>query len=95
MARFMAADDAELFRAVVTTTRTGERWKDGKSVITQVVGPYRTRAAALQAISREERAAESSNHTEAWYARTRQRVPEVTTVEGYVERATVTWERVP
>lgn len=84
MARAMDQYDTEVFRAVITTTRTGSRWLDGQSVITQYVGPYRTHGAARVAIAREARLT-----TKSWHSR-----DETVTVEGYVERSPITWERV-
>ena len=81
MARLMAADDSEVFRAVITIVRTGDRWINGRLETTEIAGPFRMRAGALNAISRAER-----NHT-GWSG-------ETVTVRGRVERSSITWEAV-
>lgn len=87
MARSMAADDTELFRAVVEVTYKDTAPEEGAEQTTrtmvEIAGPYRTKGAATQAITRADSDAK-------WYARY---YDEVTSV-GYVERASVTWERV-
>ena len=82
MGRLMDADDTEVFRAVITVVRVGDRWKDGRFERTEIAGPFRLKSGALNAISRAER-----NHSSGW--------GETVTVTGYVERSAISWERVP
>ncbi len=92
MARHMAADDQEMFRAVVEVTYRdtapeGPEDRSGTPVepraFTNVLGPYRTKGAAKAAIKRADREAQ-------WY----KRYYDEATVTGRIEKATTVWEPV-
>ncbi|MEV1157721.1 hypothetical protein AB0J27_20210 [Micromonospora chokoriensis] len=86
MARYMDADDAEMFRAVIVTTYPAEPESDYpphrvERKTTTHAGPYRTKGAARAAVSRE-------SHVSDYWRR------QGVTSTGHVERAVTTWERV-
>ncbi|MFG3710142.1 hypothetical protein [Micromonospora sp. NPDC047730] len=86
MARYMGKDDAEVFRAVIVTTYPAEPESDYpphrvERKSTTHAGPYRTKGAARAAVERESRPARF------W-------AEQGVTSEGYVEKASITWERV-
>jgi hypothetical protein len=77
----MDADDTEVFRAVITVVRVGDRWATGRFERTEIAGPFRKRAGALNAISRAKR------ENRSWGR-------ESVTVTGRIERSPITWEAV-
>ena len=81
----MGEDDTEVFRAVITVVRIGERWTNGMTSRTEVAGPYCTAGAAKGAIKRAERENTASYRTLS---------PETVTVTGHVEKASITWEAI-
>jgi hypothetical protein len=78
MPRRMTADDGELFRAVIV-----ERWgpDDARRDSINVLGPFRTKGAAVSAITRRRR--------ELAHGYGRREI-----VRSDIERARTTWERV-
>ncbi len=93
MARHIAADGLELFRAVVTETRTREG-EEPKS-FTAFYGPYNNIGTAKSMVTREQREASYTNNRNAAYARRTGTAATVVTVSGRVEKANVSWEPVP
>lgn len=91
MARHIAADGLELFRAVVTTTRTREG--EEPTVYTSYFGPYNKVGTAKAQVTSEQRSAAFSNRHNVLMQRRRDASwkPTVTTVTGHVEKANVTW----
>lgn len=86
MARYIDQDASEVFRAVVVVEYESPDFD--KSV--QVFGPFTTRGVATAAINRVKR--EANRHNSRLYP---YRYPEADMkVEGYVERAQITWERI-
>lgn len=83
MARQYAGDDQEMYRAVVTTTSV----VDGREprVYSEVLGPYNSKGVAKAMVTWTKNDADRT---------TRYSDNEVRTVEGHVEKANVTWERV-
>lgn len=94
MARHIAADGLELFRAVVTETshRPGADPED--RTYTSYFGPYNKVGTAKAQVTAEKRSAEFTNANNRHYAQYAGKEPTVVTVEGYVEKANVTWEPV-
>lgn len=86
MARQMASDDAQMFRAVIVTTVTHPDGREPR-VFTEHYGPYRTKGAASSAITYQKK-------HEAWYIRYNRAAGTTREVSGYVERAETVWRRV-
>lgn len=94
MARYMGADDGEIFRLRVVTATTR---KDGtQHVSAEVLGPYRTVATARGAATRH-RGAEARNNLRAERFRQEYRIDAIPTRSSTysVERAATSWEEVP
>jgi hypothetical protein len=93
MARRMAADGLELFRAVVTETRT----RDGEepTTSTSYFGPFNKVGTAKAQVTMEKRVAEyATANSRRLAAHLSEWKPTVVVVTGRVEKAAVTWEAV-
>lgn len=85
MARYMDSEASELFRAVITTT-----YVDSGHTFTNLPGPFIAKGPATTAIKKAEKAARRHNFNNSPYKYPLGDMK----VEGYVERAQITWERI-
>ena len=102
MARHIAADGLELFRAVVVTTSTREG--EEPTTRTSYFGPYNKVGTARAQVTAEKRSAEYLNANSRAHERRRESSPNPALwsnwkptfreVTGHVEKANVTWEQI-